>query len=83
MTMTATTLGTRAVERIIVAGNMGLCTACGQAVKFRATHRLRQVICNVYVKGRWNRVEHFHPACYKQAGNPHGPVDTTQPNVKR
>ena len=31
-----------------------------------------QVICNVYVKGRWDRVEHFHAPCYEEAGQPFG-----------
>ena len=44
--------------------------------------RNKQVICNVYVAGRWDRVEHFHDGCYTVAGEPHGEVDTT-PVVKR
>ena len=31
-----------------------------------------QVICNVYVKGKWDRVEHFHQECYDKAGAPFG-----------
>ena len=45
---------------------------CGTQVKFRAKERGQQVICNVYVDGRWNRVEHYHSACYADAGEPHG-----------
>jgi hypothetical protein len=33
-----------------------------------------QVIANVYVDGRWNRVEHFHDECYALAGDPFGQV---------
>ena len=53
------------------------CVTCGEVVKFRAKERQHQVICNVYVKGTWDRVEHFHADCYDLAGEPHGPVDTT------
>jgi hypothetical protein len=31
-----------------------------------------QVIANVYVDGRWNRVEHFHEECYGEADAPYG-----------
>jgi hypothetical protein len=31
-----------------------------------------QVICNVYVDGVWDRVEHFHDVCYADAGRPYG-----------
>ena len=27
---------------------------------------------NVYVAGRWDRVEHYHLACYHDAGDPYG-----------
>jgi hypothetical protein len=55
------------------------CIHCGERVKFAAKARHKQVICNVYVGGRWDRVEHFHDACYKQAKEPYGDVDTTPP----
>ncbi len=45
-------------------GGTADCVVCGEEVKFRARHRDHRVICNVYVKGVWNRVEHFHPDCY-------------------
>ena len=32
------------------------------------------VICNVYERGRWDRVEHYHADCYHRAGDPHGQV---------
>ncbi|MDQ2679134.1 MAG: hypothetical protein M3Y51_10365 [Actinomycetota bacterium] len=51
------------------------CTLCGERVKFQAKIRHKQVICNVYEEGRWTRVEHFHPDCYEQTGEPHGAVD--------
>jgi hypothetical protein len=41
-------------------------------VKFAAKTRRHQVICNVYVKGKWDRVEHYHAECYETAGEPHG-----------
>ncbi len=53
------------------------CVLCGDRVKFQAKVRNKQVICNVYERGTWLRVEHFHDGCYEQAGRPHGPVDTT------
>ncbi len=30
------------------------------------------MIANVYVKGTWNRVEHYHFECYHQIGDPYG-----------
>ncbi len=66
----------RAVTRLIEAGSATDCVHCGERVKFRARERHRQVICNVYVDGRWDRVEHYHEACYVEAGSPYGdPAD--------
>ena len=62
----------RAVIRSIEAGNNAECARCGERLKFVARHRQQQVICNVYVKGRWDRVEHFHEDCYLAAAEPHG-----------
>ncbi|MCC7543750.1 hypothetical protein IT415_03535 [bacterium] len=62
----------RAVLRDIEAGLYADCPGCGQRIKFQAKFRAKQVICNVYVKGKWSRVDHFHEACYKAAGQPHG-----------
>jgi hypothetical protein len=72
----------RAVLRDVEPGSTVECRQCGERVKFQAKVRHKQVICNVYVEGRWNRVEHFHAECYEEAGQPHGEVDTT-PVVKR
>jgi len=66
----------RAVSRLIEAGEMSECERCGERVKFRARERHNQVICNVYVDGSWDHVEHFHADCYDQAENPFGaPLD--------
>ena len=65
-------LGSRAVTRPIEAGNSAFCAACGEAVKFVARARGHQVIANVYEKGVWNRVEHYHLECYEEAGEPYG-----------
>jgi hypothetical protein len=62
----------RAVLRRIEAGNMALCVQCGLQVKFQAKLNKLQVIANVYVDGRWDRVEHFHEECYGEAGTPFG-----------
>ena len=72
----------RAVLRDVEPGSTVECIHCGERVKFQAKVRNKQIICNVYVQGRWDRVEHFHAECYDQAGEPHGDVDTT-PLVKR
>lgn len=63
---------TRAVLRSVEAGSFAECVRCGERVKFQAKLRNQQVICNVYVDGRWNRVEHFHASCYQEAGHPYG-----------
>ena len=62
----------RAVVRFIEAGNDALCGHCQLPVKFVARTRGRQVIANVYTDGRWTRVEHYHEACYEEAGDPFG-----------
>ncbi len=65
----------RAVVRLIEAGCVAECPVCGERVKYRARHRDQQVICNVYDKGRWQRVEQYHLDCYTEADCPHGPVE--------
>lgn len=70
-------LGTRAVTRLVQAGNSVMCESCGGWLKFHSKRKTRQVICNVYVGGRWDRVEHFHPTCYEAEGQPHGVPDAS------
>lgn len=72
-------LRSRAVLRDVEPGSTVECAQCGERVKFQAKVRHKQVICNVYVGGRWDRVEHFHSECYEQAGAPYGDADTTPP----
>jgi hypothetical protein len=62
----------RAVLRPIEAGNFAECAFCGDRVKFQAKVRKQQVICNVYIGGRWDRVEHYHSECYDLGGEPYG-----------
>ena len=62
----------RAVVRSVEAGSDVYCAECGDRVKFQAKNKQQQVICNVYVKGVWDRVEHYHFECYDVAGAPHG-----------
>jgi len=64
----------RAVLRDVEAGSTVDCAHCGERVKFQAKMRNRQVIANVYVKGVWDRVEHYHSECYEKAGKPHGEI---------
>ena len=68
-------LGSRAVLRRVEAGSMTLCRHCSQQVKFAAKMHRYQVIANVYVDGRWDRVEHFHQECYDEACEPHGTAE--------
>jgi len=66
----------RAVTRTVDAGNSAYCAVCDELIKFRARIRADQIICNVYVANKWDRVEHFHPECYKKAKAPYGkPAD--------
>ena len=58
--------------RTIEAGSSTMCTTCDEQVKFKAKVKMQQVICNVYVKGVWDRVEHYHLECYEVAGEPYG-----------
>ena len=62
----------RAVERIIEPGNSAICPHCGLQVKFQARTQGRQVICNIYTDGRWERVDHYHALCYVETGEPYG-----------
>lgn len=70
--LTQRKLGTRAVVRRVEPGSIAPCAACGEAVRFAAREQRLQIIANVYVDDRWNRVEHFHDGCYREAGEPHG-----------
>ena len=66
----------RAVLRRVEAGSSVLCATCREVVKFTAKVQRQQVIANVYVAGRWDRVEHFHDECYVEASEPFGtPAD--------
>ena len=69
---TTTKWESRAVVRLVEPGNWAECALCEEIVKFRARERRTQVICNVYVDGKWDRVEHYHPDCYKAADSPYG-----------
>ena len=62
----------RAVVRDVEAGSTVDCQFCQERVKFQAKIRNKQVICNVYVDGAWNRVEHYHLECYEAADSPYG-----------
>lgn len=62
----------RAVLRRIEAGSAVSCERCDDQIKFSAKNRANQVICNVYRKGAWVRVEHYHEACYREADQPYG-----------
>lgn len=74
--MPDTVARSRAVKRKIEPSTSGspqaFCDYCGLVIKFRARHKEYTVICNVYVDGKWDRVEHFHEACYDEAERPHG-----------
>jgi len=82
---TVTILGTRAVEMVIEPGGNVVCAWCGQRVKFMAKaprEERRQVVSNVYGRDGdpavWDRVEHHHLLCYREAGEPNG-----SPSVRR
>lgn len=62
----------RAVTRLVEPGSGATCARCNEPVKFTARRHDRQVIANVYERGRWVRVEHFHEECYEEAGWPYG-----------
>jgi|GEM_PF-210283 len=75
---TKPTLTSRGVVRDVEAGSSVDCVHCGERVKFQAKVRHKQVICNVYVGGRWDRVDHYHLDCYLAAGEPYGEADSSQ-----
>lgn len=65
----------RAVARQVEAGNTQTCVHCEQSIKFKAREKRWRVIANVYKDGVWQRVEHWHLSCYKEAGEPYGGVE--------
>ena len=70
--MSTTTFKSRAVLRTIEAGSSAMCITCDEQVKFKAKVKMQQVVCNVYVDGKWDRVELYHHECYETAGAPYG-----------
>ena len=72
ITLSPSALASRAVQRRVEAGSSVMCTTCDEQVKFAAKQNRQQVIANVYVDGRWDRVEHYHAECYVEAGAPYG-----------
>jgi hypothetical protein len=80
-TLPPITASSRAALRRVEAGNLAVCVACDEQVKFAAKLNRMQVIANVYVDGRWDRVEHFHEECYLAAGAPYG--EPSPPVMKR
>jgi hypothetical protein len=82
-TATRVTAESRAVVRRIEPGNLAVCIHCQQPVKFAAKVHKMQVIANVYVDGRWNRVEHFHEECYGEADAPYGEADASSSTNSR
>jgi hypothetical protein len=66
----------RAVLRLVEAGNDAVCERCRAPVKFVARAKGYQIIANVYEGGRWTRVEHYHEVCYQEAGQPYGTART-------
>lgn len=82
-TTSPTALTSRAVQRRVEAGSSVMCTTCDEQVKFAARQNRQQVIANVYVDGRWDRVEHHHADCYEAAGAPYGPAVEAPLNSSR
>jgi hypothetical protein len=82
-TFSPTTLASRAVQRRVEAGSSVMCTTCDEQVKFAAKQNRQQVIANVYVDGRWDRVEHFHAECYETTGAPYGTAVEQELHRKR
>lgn len=68
----ATNWKSRAAIRLVEPGSSVDCELCGERVKFQARMRHQQVICNIYTKGVWERVDHYHAPCYNDAGKPFG-----------
>ena len=80
MVTSTTQWQSRSVLRMIEAGSSAICVTCDDQIKFRAKVRANQVICNVYVDGKWDRVEHYHFDCYDVAGKPYGESASDAPS---
>lgn len=81
-TASPSALVSRAVQRRVEAGSSVMCAGCDQQVKFAARQNRQQVIANVYLDGRWTRVEHFHADCYTSAADPYGPAAAAPIHVR-
>ena len=69
----------RARLRVIVAGTAFVCSGCYSPIKFDAQKRKAQrVVCNVYIRRVWDRVEHYHLHCYLEIGSPYGIAQTDE-----
>lgn len=75
----AKTWRSRAALRRIEPGSTVSCAVCEDHIKFSAKDKANQVICNVYRKGAWQRVEHYHEVCYRKADLPYGEPGTDLP----
>lgn len=67
----------RAVLRRIEAGHTHGCAHCDKPVKFKAKSTNFKVVANVYIDGKWDRVEQYHQVCYGNAGEPYGKAKET------
>ena len=73
-------LGSRAAIVEIEGGSNVWCAHCGELIVFVARRRTDQIVANVYIKDKWDRVEHYHHgprhdpsgSCYLAAGSPYG-----------
>ncbi len=72
----------RAALREIQTGSFVLCAHCGKSITWQAKDRQPQIVCNVYVRKKWDHIEHFHAACYEAAGEPYGEADTSRPKAR-
>lgn len=59
----------RAVLRLVEVGSVIRCNGCGEQIKYRARGaKPKKVVCNIYRRGKWQRVEHYHPECFTEHG---------------
>lgn len=72
-------IGTRAVEKSLLSGTEQYCSYefCPyrkHTISSKTRAPIKEIIANIYVDGKWHHVEHLHPDCYDQMGQPYGAV---------
>jgi hypothetical protein len=80
-------LDSRAVTMLVPIGAESECTGCTRLMTFIPLGKEKWVIANVYVgRGKtrkWDRLEKWHPTCYRSAGKPYGDAPLRKAQISK